>query len=359
MPRSKVPELVARIEEIGKKHDTFVANFGHAGDGNIHVNFVVDRDDPDVDRTCAAMRFGNISAFGRARRDDLRRTRHRLRQGPVSGLRDRPPDARNNERDQKGLRSEWYFESRQDVRLIMSLFVGRLCVRPGDGVHFVRDAVGQGRPDKGQNAYVLRYIRSLRRCRAFLVPRQSSRSGSSRWNVSAVPTQMWSLPFSFGPSVFQLLRSSREISYFSHAFSNERIDAAGFDIEKRHRLAVRPLWAEHGVERRELPAVISQNRFLLCILPDGHQIFAVHRGQGCIPCRVASVYAFCGGYFVRSGPVKLRKSAGSGEVDHVPPKKSGCVDHYPQASTIRRTNGRSESGRSVLRPCETAFQDTE
>ncbi len=48
VPRSKVPELVARIEEIGKKHNTFVANFGHAGDGNIHVNFVVDRDDADA-----------------------------------------------------------------------------------------------------------------------------------------------------------------------------------------------------------------------------------------------------------------------------------------------------------------------
>ncbi|MEO7673528.1 MAG: FAD-linked oxidase C-terminal domain-containing protein [Pyrinomonadaceae bacterium] len=47
VPRSKVPELVARIEQIGKKHNTFVANFGHAGDGNIHVNFVVDRDSPE------------------------------------------------------------------------------------------------------------------------------------------------------------------------------------------------------------------------------------------------------------------------------------------------------------------------
>jgi glycolate oxidase len=45
VPRSKVPELVAKIEQIGKKHDTFVANFGHAGDGNIHVNFVIDRND--------------------------------------------------------------------------------------------------------------------------------------------------------------------------------------------------------------------------------------------------------------------------------------------------------------------------
>ncbi|MEZ5347399.1 MAG: FAD-linked oxidase C-terminal domain-containing protein [Pyrinomonadaceae bacterium] len=47
VPRSKVPELVARVEEIGKKNDTFVANFGHAGDGNIHVNFMCDRNDPE------------------------------------------------------------------------------------------------------------------------------------------------------------------------------------------------------------------------------------------------------------------------------------------------------------------------
>jgi glycolate oxidase len=47
VPRSKVPELVARIEVIGREHDTFVANFGHAGDGNIHVNFLCDREDLD------------------------------------------------------------------------------------------------------------------------------------------------------------------------------------------------------------------------------------------------------------------------------------------------------------------------
>jgi glycolate oxidase len=50
VPRSKVPELVAAIEEIGRRHNTFVANFGHAGDGNIHVNFVVDRNDADAVR---------------------------------------------------------------------------------------------------------------------------------------------------------------------------------------------------------------------------------------------------------------------------------------------------------------------
>ncbi|MGH9947018.1 MAG: FAD-binding oxidoreductase [Pyrinomonadaceae bacterium] len=60
VPRSRVPELIAKIEEIGKKHNTFVANFGHAGDGNIHVNFVVDRDDAEAiarARQCVAETF--------------------------------------------------------------------------------------------------------------------------------------------------------------------------------------------------------------------------------------------------------------------------------------------------------------
>ncbi|MET0648555.1 MAG: FAD-linked oxidase C-terminal domain-containing protein [Pyrinomonadaceae bacterium] len=46
VPRSRVPELIERVEEIGRRHDTFVVNFGHLGDGNIHVNFMCDRDDP-------------------------------------------------------------------------------------------------------------------------------------------------------------------------------------------------------------------------------------------------------------------------------------------------------------------------
>src|SRR5205085_981613 len=48
VPRSRVPELIARVEEIGREFDTFVVNFGHAGDGNIHVNFMCDRADPEA-----------------------------------------------------------------------------------------------------------------------------------------------------------------------------------------------------------------------------------------------------------------------------------------------------------------------
>lgn len=57
VPRSRVPELVSRVEEIGREHDTFVVNFGHLGDGNIHVNFMCDRADASaVERAREAVR---------------------------------------------------------------------------------------------------------------------------------------------------------------------------------------------------------------------------------------------------------------------------------------------------------------
>ncbi|MEQ1646017.1 MAG: FAD-linked oxidase C-terminal domain-containing protein, partial [Pyrinomonadaceae bacterium] len=67
VPRSKVPELVAEIEQIGKRHNTFVANFGHAGDGNIHVNFVIDREDAEAirrARLCVSETFQLSVALG-------------------------------------------------------------------------------------------------------------------------------------------------------------------------------------------------------------------------------------------------------------------------------------------------------
>jgi len=50
VPRSRVPELIERVELIGERNKIFVVNFGHAGDGNIHVNYMCDRDDPDAVR---------------------------------------------------------------------------------------------------------------------------------------------------------------------------------------------------------------------------------------------------------------------------------------------------------------------
>jgi len=42
VPRSMLPEALKRIYEIGDKYGFKVPCFGHAGDGNIHVNVMVD-----------------------------------------------------------------------------------------------------------------------------------------------------------------------------------------------------------------------------------------------------------------------------------------------------------------------------
>jgi glycolate oxidase len=49
VPRSKVPDIIRTIEKIQAKYDIPIVNFGHAGDGNIHVNIMVDKDVPGMD----------------------------------------------------------------------------------------------------------------------------------------------------------------------------------------------------------------------------------------------------------------------------------------------------------------------
>jgi len=50
VPRSKVPEVIRRIELIQKKYDIPIVNFGHAGDGNIHVNVMIDRESGEEEK---------------------------------------------------------------------------------------------------------------------------------------------------------------------------------------------------------------------------------------------------------------------------------------------------------------------
>ncbi|GFE57206.1 FAD-binding oxidoreductase [Geobacter sp. AOG1] len=49
VPRSKVPDVIRRIEQIQKKYDIPIVNFGHAGDGNIHVNIMIDKAVPGME----------------------------------------------------------------------------------------------------------------------------------------------------------------------------------------------------------------------------------------------------------------------------------------------------------------------
>ncbi len=45
VPRTKIPELVVVTAGLAEKYSLTILTFGHAGDGNIHVNIMVDKDD--------------------------------------------------------------------------------------------------------------------------------------------------------------------------------------------------------------------------------------------------------------------------------------------------------------------------
>ena len=46
VPRDQIPELVATAEQLATVNKIPIFTFGHAGDGNIHVNIMLDRDNP-------------------------------------------------------------------------------------------------------------------------------------------------------------------------------------------------------------------------------------------------------------------------------------------------------------------------
>lgn len=48
VPLARLPDLTAAARELGARHGLDVASFGHAGDGNLHVNILFDPAAPDV-----------------------------------------------------------------------------------------------------------------------------------------------------------------------------------------------------------------------------------------------------------------------------------------------------------------------
>jgi len=56
VPRSRIAEMVARIQEIAERHGLLIGTFGHAGDGNLHPTIVLDpADGAALERSHAAV----------------------------------------------------------------------------------------------------------------------------------------------------------------------------------------------------------------------------------------------------------------------------------------------------------------
>lgn len=48
VPRSKIPELIKGVKEISKEYGITTICYGHAGDGNVHVNILKDKLDDET-----------------------------------------------------------------------------------------------------------------------------------------------------------------------------------------------------------------------------------------------------------------------------------------------------------------------
>jgi D-lactate dehydrogenase len=86
VPVARIPELIEGLESLSREFDIPIVNFGHAGNGNIHVNLLYDTQDPRQEQSawpCLSRVFDLVLALdgtlsgehgiGLAKRDYLTR----------------------------------------------------------------------------------------------------------------------------------------------------------------------------------------------------------------------------------------------------------------------------------------------
>ncbi len=54
VPRTRLAEILAKTREIGERHSLRIVNFGHAGDGSMHVNVILEREDEALGKKAEA-----------------------------------------------------------------------------------------------------------------------------------------------------------------------------------------------------------------------------------------------------------------------------------------------------------------
>ena len=55
VPRARVPQMLRQVERIAAAHGVTIGTFGHAGDGNLHPDLILERGHPDGERITKAV----------------------------------------------------------------------------------------------------------------------------------------------------------------------------------------------------------------------------------------------------------------------------------------------------------------
>ncbi|MHB8741905.1 MAG: FAD-binding oxidoreductase [Sulfuricaulis sp.] len=67
VPVSRIPDLIEGLEKLSREYSIPIVNFGHAGNGNIHVNLLYDTQDPQQERNampCLSRVFDLVLQLG-------------------------------------------------------------------------------------------------------------------------------------------------------------------------------------------------------------------------------------------------------------------------------------------------------
>jgi len=63
VPVSNIPQLIGGLQELSKHYQIPIVNFGHAGNGNIHVNLLVQLEQLDIAKACLAEVFKLVTSL--------------------------------------------------------------------------------------------------------------------------------------------------------------------------------------------------------------------------------------------------------------------------------------------------------
>ena len=115
VPRSRLPQILSAVGEIGEHYKLPVANVFHAGDGNLHPNILFDLRDHGRPAPGRGRGRGDAARGRRARRRALRRARHRAREERLHALGLQPRRPRGDAAVKDALDPDGHAEPGQDL----------------------------------------------------------------------------------------------------------------------------------------------------------------------------------------------------------------------------------------------------